>query len=180
MDFLRFLKTRRSVYDFDKTRVSAKDMRRILEAGRWSPSCHNTQPWKFIVVKDRKRILGLVDSCTSAAFAIPPPQIIAVVLDKTCIDVSNVCAPNVEHGLFDAHVCCGTAAMSVALMAHALKIDAGFLTPNPVIADKLLKVPKKRKTVLLILLGKERKGAFRTAKTRKPLRDIVCKESYNG
>lgn len=180
MDFLRFLKTRHSVYDFDKTRVSVRDLRRILEAGRWSPSCHNTQPWKFIVVKDRKRILRLVDCCTSAAFAIPPPQLIAVVLDKTCVDISNVCAPNVEHGLLDAHVCCGTAAMSMALMAHALRIDTGFLTPNPVIADKLLEVPKKRKTVLLILLGKERKGAFRKPKTRKSMKDIVCKERYHA
>jgi len=53
-NFMTLVRWRRSIRLFDpKGRVSDEQMGYILEAGRWGPSGGNTQPWSFIVVRDR-------------------------------------------------------------------------------------------------------------------------------
>lgn len=56
MDFLSLAKKRKTTYEFSDKLVNDSDIVKILEAGRWAPSCTNTQPWHFIVVKDKKKI----------------------------------------------------------------------------------------------------------------------------
>lgn len=48
------LKNRRSVRDFLPKPVNEKVIERILDAARWAPSAHNSQPWRFILVNDLK------------------------------------------------------------------------------------------------------------------------------
>ncbi|MGC8579109.1 MAG: nitroreductase family protein [bacterium] len=48
---------RRSVRFYDRNKqVPEYIVRRIIEAGRFAPSAGNSQPWKFIVVRDQKMI----------------------------------------------------------------------------------------------------------------------------
>lgn len=52
--FISLVKARRTVRSpFLHKRISRRDLRFILEAGRWAPSGHNAQPWEFIFVEDR-------------------------------------------------------------------------------------------------------------------------------
>jgi coenzyme F420-0:L-glutamate ligase/coenzyme F420-1:gamma-L-glutamate ligase len=46
--------SRRSIRSFSKESVPRSKLDRILEAGMKAPSPHNTQPWKFVVLSDRK------------------------------------------------------------------------------------------------------------------------------
>jgi nitroreductase len=47
------LQERWSPRSFDENfRISSEDLLAILEAGRWSPSSNNFQPWRFIVAKN--------------------------------------------------------------------------------------------------------------------------------
>ena len=39
----------------------------IIDAGRWAPSAHNLQPWKFVVVEDRETINNISDALTHKA-----------------------------------------------------------------------------------------------------------------
>ena len=56
MDTFDTIRTMRSVREFDSRPVPDEIITRILEAGRWSGSSKNTQPWQFIVVKDRETL----------------------------------------------------------------------------------------------------------------------------
>lgn len=47
---------RRSVRKYKEKQVPENVVRRLLEAGRFAPSAGNSQPWKFIVVRDREII----------------------------------------------------------------------------------------------------------------------------
>lgn len=47
---------RRSVRFYKKKQVPEYLVRRVIEAGRYAPSAGNAQPWKFIVVQDKKMI----------------------------------------------------------------------------------------------------------------------------
>lgn len=47
---------RRSVRKYKDKQVPEKLVRRILEAGRFAPSAGNSQPWTFVVIRDKKII----------------------------------------------------------------------------------------------------------------------------
>ena len=62
--FLKFVKARRSIRSFQDKNISENEIEMILEAGRWTPSASNRQPWEFIVVKN-KAILTKLANCLS-------------------------------------------------------------------------------------------------------------------
>lgn len=50
MEFHRVIGARRSLRSFSQRPVEPDKVERMLEAARWSPSCANRQPWRFVVV----------------------------------------------------------------------------------------------------------------------------------
>ena len=61
-DLIELFRSRRSVRRFADRAVSRDDVLRLLEAARWAPSNHNRQPWKFLVLEDRREIRALAES----------------------------------------------------------------------------------------------------------------------
>jgi len=62
-DFLKLVQTRRSIRSFKTDPVPDEHVERIIEAARWAPSGANSQPWEFVIVKDKEtkeRIADLV------------------------------------------------------------------------------------------------------------------------
>ncbi len=53
------IQSRRSIRHYDGRPVPADVLRRVLEAGRWAPSAHNRQPWRFAVVTSPERRVSL-------------------------------------------------------------------------------------------------------------------------
>ncbi|RPJ01989.1 MAG: nitroreductase family protein [Chloroflexi bacterium] len=51
--------SRRSIRRYDGRPVPADVLRRVLESGRWAPSAHNRQPWRFAVVTNSERQVSL-------------------------------------------------------------------------------------------------------------------------
>lgn len=51
MEFHRVISARRSLRAFARRPVEMEKIERMLEAARWSPSCANRQPWRFVVVE---------------------------------------------------------------------------------------------------------------------------------
>ncbi|MCW4020764.1 MAG: nitroreductase family protein [Candidatus Bathyarchaeota archaeon] len=54
MDVFEAIKTRRSIRSYETRPVEKEKLSKVLEAIRLSPSATNSQPWRFIVVKDSK------------------------------------------------------------------------------------------------------------------------------
>ena len=63
-NLLKIMQHRRSVRVYKTGKVTQQQLNTILEAARWAPSGANTQPWEFVVTRDRihaahpKRIAG--------------------------------------------------------------------------------------------------------------------------
>jgi len=55
-NLLEIIEHRRSVRVYKTGKVTPKQLEAILEAARWAPSGANTQPWEFIVTRDRKKM----------------------------------------------------------------------------------------------------------------------------
>ncbi len=59
IDRVRPLLRVRQVREFSTEPVSAEDLRAIGQAARWSGSSRNTQPWRFVVIRDEPTIRRL-------------------------------------------------------------------------------------------------------------------------
>lgn len=76
MDVHEAIRTKRAVRAFTDVPVPEDVIRRILNAGRRAQSSKNTQPWNFVVVRDRERLRQLSECGTyaghmaGAAFAV--------------------------------------------------------------------------------------------------------------
>lgn len=55
-NLLKIIRKRRSVRVYKSGKVSDGQLETILEAGRWAPSGANSQPWEFVVTRDRKKM----------------------------------------------------------------------------------------------------------------------------
>lgn len=58
MKFLELNKKRHAVKSFNDKPVDYKDLRTAIEIATLAPSANNIQPWKFVVVKDKKADLA--------------------------------------------------------------------------------------------------------------------------
>src|SRR5512137_2526254 len=50
MEFHKLIASRRSGRAYADRPVEAGKIERMLEAARWSPSCANRQPWRYVIV----------------------------------------------------------------------------------------------------------------------------------
>ena len=53
------IRTKRAIRNFSDQPISDADLAKILNAGRWSGSSKNIQPWHFVVLRDRERLTTL-------------------------------------------------------------------------------------------------------------------------
>ena len=60
MKFLELNKKRHAVRQFNDQAVDLKDVRTAIEIATLAPSAHNIQPWKFVVVQERKEDLAKI------------------------------------------------------------------------------------------------------------------------
>ncbi len=81
METFECIKGRLEVREFKPDPVPEEVVMKILEAGRYSPSSRNHQPWHFIVVRDKERLSKLGSLCTSGTFVGDAPVGVAIVTD---------------------------------------------------------------------------------------------------
>ena len=53
-EVLHLMKDRRSIRKFKPDPIEDEKIEMILEAARWTQSASNRQPWRFIVIKNKK------------------------------------------------------------------------------------------------------------------------------
>ena len=58
MKFLELNKKRHATKHFNDKPVDPKDVRTAIEIATLAPSAHNSQPWKFVVVRERNQDLA--------------------------------------------------------------------------------------------------------------------------
>lgn len=177
-NFLKLAKTRKTTYEFSDKNVNFGTLKKILEAARWAPSCSNTQPWHFIVVKDEKRITEMMKTAFYGEFHTNPPLLIAIVMVKECWKGGrNMLHEGTKLGVYDAFLSIGMAALNMALEAHELGISSAFLSPHDNIS-RILKIRKGDYVPVMVALGYEKKKAFQKEKKRKDLKGMVSGEYF--
>jgi nitroreductase len=62
MDLFDAIQGRKSIRKFKRTPVPEEDIKKILDAGRLAPSANNTQPWSFVVIRDKALLAKMADA----------------------------------------------------------------------------------------------------------------------
>lgn len=101
-DVLPAITERRSIREFDPDYVlTDEELALIVEAGSLSPSGSNTQPWRFIAVRNRQRIRQLLDASFCQHESDDASCIVVCVADvKASQDVDYGLNTMIQDGVF--------------------------------------------------------------------------------
>ncbi|MFW9996058.1 MAG: nitroreductase family protein [Candidatus Odinarchaeota archaeon] len=77
---------RRAVRSFKPDMIPDDILRKILEAGRLAPSSKNSQPWHFIVIKNKETLRELAKMTYTGDFLPDAPLAIAVILENAKLE----------------------------------------------------------------------------------------------
>lgn len=80
MDVFEAIRNRCSVRQFKPEVISDEILRKILEAARWAPSPFNTQPWEFIIIKDKETLKAISKFARYSGYLAAAPMAIAVIV----------------------------------------------------------------------------------------------------
>lgn len=161
MDTFTCIRTWREIREYLDKPVSDESLLRILEAGRLAPSSKNSQPWHFVVIKN-KETLGRIASLTPTGAHIgKAPLAIAVLTDGAKL-------PEIDGA---------RAIQSMVLEAWDLGIGACWITNfyEDGVKD-ILGAPQRMKLVSVIPFGYPTEPKTNRKKIRKPLKEIVSYE----
>jgi len=136
------IKNRRSIRKFKNLDVEEEKIMKILEAGRWSPSGLNNQPWRFCVLKgsDKDKISKL----TSYANIINESNVcIGVFLDK-----------NASYDRTKDLLAIGACIQNMLLMAENLNLGTcwlGEILKNKEKVNEVLNIDKSRYELVAVI-----------------------------
>lgn len=170
MNVYEAIEKRRSVRAYKNEDVSEEKLKKILEAGRLAPSAHNSQEYKFIVVKDAKKRKELAEAASGQKFiAQAPVIIIAVSLNPGHLMGSEVPAYAMDLAIALDY-------MTLAAVEEGLGTCwIGAFSQEKV--KKVLNIPDTYKVAALLPLGipDDEPGV----KSRKKTEEIVCYEEFS-
>lgn len=165
------VRARRNVREYEDRPIASEDLDRILEAGRRAPSSRNWQPWDFVLVTERDRLVRLAEVWQGAGHVARSAATIAL--------IGKV--PTDEFEFKRVHYDLGQATMSMALVAVELGIGtchSGVVDQD--LARELLGHPDDKECLYLLGLGypKDRRLRPVTTPNRRPFDDVVHRERW--
>lgn len=182
MDVFEAIRDRRSIRQFQPTPVSDYALNKILEAARYAPSWHNSQCWRFVIVKSPEMKAKLSEAIPQTnrgnSAVLQAPVVIALCAQPGIsgyIRGELIGDKGESWFMFDVAL----AAQNLALAAHALglgTLNIGWF--DSVKAGKVLGLPEDITVVELIPLGYP-EGKANTP-VRKELGELVFYETYGN
>lgn len=162
MDAYQAIVTKRDTRSYAETAIPDAVMHRILTAGRMAGSSKNTQPARFIVIRDRERLKALAASGDFTTHLPSAALAIVVVLEP-------------GGGLFDA----GRAAQNMMVAAWAEGVTSCPTSMHrPDDARALLGIPEGHTIATVLPMAYPVPGAVHGGRPRLPLDDYVHWERW--
>ncbi len=138
------IRARRNVREYADRDIARADLERILEAGRRAPSSRNWQPWHFVVVTSRERLVELAKVWEGASHVASSNATVALVAAEPDDDLHR------EWVQYDF----GQATATMMLVAADLGIGSGHAAVRDQrLARQVLGLPDGYECVYLIALG---------------------------
>ena len=147
MDAIKAIMTRRSIRRFKDKAVEEKKIETLLRAAMQAPSAHNSQPWHFIVITERRLLSAIPEFHPYAKMLLQAPAAVLV-----CGDT------RIEESIEYVNSNCSAATQNLLLSAHDLGLGAVWLGIHPreervEEIRRLLDIPRYITPIALVALG---------------------------
>ena len=160
---------RRSIRKYGDADVEKEKIDLILDACRWAPSGHNNQPWRFIVIKDRK-VIEEVAKCTIYGKILRSAKVlIAVFIDSSAM-----------YDRTKDILATGACIQNMLLAAHSLGLGAcwqGEILNQKDKVGKILGAPSTLELMAVITLGYP---AEKVGSIRKSVAELAHIDKYGN
>ena len=173
-DTIEQIRTVRQARQYKPDPVPDHVLADMLEVARWTGSARNTQPWHFVVVKDKEKLRKISQLRTPINWVADAPLGIALVMDGA----------NTSSELYDEGRV--TERILIAARLHGLGGGVAFYGDADLQAEgkRILGIPAEKAARSVVLVGypttikDPRPNA--AAGGRKPLSDVVSRERYGS
>jgi len=191
--FFETVAGRRSVRSFKSDEVSDTHLLKILDAARMAATSGNQQPWKFLVIRDRRKMDALKKACLERGLAriqsgVQPNEANNQERIKKLRDYYDTCftAPLFVVVLVDRqsqypdynHFDGPMAAANLMLAARALGYGTVFYTDTipEEVTRQVLRIPERYERVCIIPIGVP--SEWPKAPVKKDLSEFIVNESF--
>ncbi|MFH1227226.1 MAG: nitroreductase [Planctomycetota bacterium] len=161
-DILGIIKSRRSIRKYLDKPIPVREIKRILESGRWAPSGQNNQPWKFRVINDKPGLKRLSNLTRHSRIISSSTACIAVFLDN-----------HLAYNRIKDCQSVGACIQNMLLYSHSMGIGScwlGQILENSAKVNKLFGLPVRYELMAVVSLGYPDETA---RSNRKPLKDLL-------
>lgn len=164
----------RQIRDFADRAVSPAELDAIADVARWSGSSGNTQPWRFVLVRQRDTIRRLAEA------ALPQTRALQTATAAIAIVLPDEAGRAVSYAYDE-----GRAAERILVAASMLGLGAGITWILPEARDRIhsiLAIPEGRFVRTIVAIGHPSEAA-RAPKSapgtaRLPRGEVVFEESW--
>ncbi|MBU3897184.1 MAG: nitroreductase family protein [Nanoarchaeota archaeon] len=174
MNVKNAIKERKSIRKFKEKSISNSLIKEVIDAARKAPSSHNLQPWNFVVVKDKKKILEFEENDIFIQKEMYKTPVIIV----CCVDDN----PYSKHSNRKLEIAMNFINLSLAsafLVLRATELGLGTCYVawcNKEKIKKLLNIPKEVIVPYVIVMGYPAENPSPT--NRKKLSEIMHFEKW--
>lgn len=185
MQILKLIKKRKTTRKYLNKPIPAKILNQIIEAGIWGPAIHGFQPWKFVIITNKKIIKDLLKIIVSRSKDIGIPSFIIMPTIKALSSTSTlICvyrtnkfsnfATNIDKNFTENARSAELSAISAAiqniiLVAADLKIGTCWLNAPLFFKKEINKIIKTNLELVAILtIGyPDKKNTYRSRRINK-------------
>ena len=168
MELYEAINKRRSVRAYQDRPIEQDKLDRVLNAGRLAPSARNAQAWKFVVVRNAEKRSAIAEAAEQPFLARAPVIVAAVSTEPERVMHCGIPAGPVDCAIAMDH-------MTLAAVAEGLGTCwVGHFDQDA--CCRALGVPPTAEIMELMPLGYEADSP--RDKSRKPLDEVVCYESF--
>jgi len=168
MEVFECIRRRRTIREYKKDPIPEDVLEKILQAGRWSPSSSNSQPWHFIVVKDPNTLSELGRIATQGPFISDAALAIVIVME------------NAPRPQLDA----GRAIQQMELVAWSEGLGTCFvgvrIEEQQIEVKELLNIPSDLELITIMPYGYRSTSIGRVGTPRKDLAEMVHSEKFGA
>ena len=168
MEVFECIRRRRTIREYKKDPIPEDVLEKILQAGRWSPSSSNSQPWHFVVIQDSDTLSELGRIATQGPFISDAALAIVIVME------------NAPRPQLDA----GRAIQQMELVAWSEGLGTCFvgvrIEEQQIAVKELLGIPSDLELITIMPYGYRPPSINRVGTPRKDLAEMVHREKFGA
>ncbi|VVB85018.1 Coenzyme F420:L-glutamate ligase [uncultured archaeon] len=173
MDVSEAIRKRSTVRQFRNGSLPDDVLDRIFEAARWAPSPFNTQPWEFVIIRDKETLRAISKYARYSGYLAEAPMAIAVIVPPVNSKFSWV------ESIGEPRFAAAMAVQNMMLAAWEMGIGTCWVSIEREKVREILDVPKTHFVLTVMRLGyPEVMPTGHEDNFRKKIEDSISYEKY--